>query len=196
MGCAWLGQFRAGRGFREVIGVDLSRSFIDTANLLKRDGGFRCFRKDEGELGNERVALVDPAVRRSSVSFRQADAASLPADWLDFDAVLVANLLCRLPSPRSLLSRLGGPRGLVKIGGLVAIFSPYTWLEQFTPRGAWLGGTVGEGKPIRSADALRELLNKEGFALRREDQVPLVIREHARKFQYIVTHGMLWQRER
>jgi 5-histidylcysteine sulfoxide synthase/putative 4-mercaptohistidine N1-methyltranferase len=197
VGCAVGGaSFELARGFREVIGVDLSRSFIDAANRLQREGEFRYFRKDEGELGDERVALVDPAIERSRVGFRQADAASLPADWLDFDAVLIANLLCRLPSPRSLLSRLGGPRGLVKIGGLVAIFSPYTWLEQFTPRGAWLGGTVRSGRPIRSSDALRKLLNDEGFVVRREEQVPLVIREHARKFQYIVTHGMLWQRER
>jgi len=26
--------------------------------------------------------------------------------------------------------------------------------------------------------------------------VPLVIREHARKYQYIVTHAMLWRRVR
>ena len=38
-------------------------------------------------------------------------------------------------------------------------------------------------------------MREEGFVLRREGEVPLVIREHARKFQFIVTHGMLWQRE-
>ncbi len=32
--------------------------------------------------------------------------------------------------------------------------------------------------------------------LLREEEVPLVIREHARKYQFIVTHGMLWQRAR
>mgnify|MGYP006960937140 CR=1 FL=1 len=40
------------------------------------------------------------------------------------------------------------------------------------------------------------ILRDEGFVLRREEEVPLVIREHARKYQFIVTHGMLWQRER
>ncbi|MDD2947763.1 MAG: hypothetical protein PHV80_02845, partial [Rugosibacter sp.] len=126
--------------------------------------------------------------------FRQADACSLPADYVDFDAVLMANLLCRLPSPKSLLGRLGGPRGLVKTGGLVALFSPYSWLEQFTPHGAWLGGYEKNGHTVRTADALREFLTHEGFELRREDEVPLVIREHHRKYQYIVTHAMLWQR--
>ncbi|HNE15959.1 MAG TPA: hypothetical protein PLL39_08040, partial [Rhodocyclaceae bacterium] len=104
--------------------------------------------------------------------------------------------LCRLPSPKSLLGRLGGPRGLVKVGGLVALFSPYSWLEQFTPQEAWLGGFTADGRAVRSGDALKAFLTEEGFVLRREEDVPLVIREHARKYQYIVTHGMLWQRVR
>lgn len=197
VGCA-VGRatFELARGFRAVTGVDLSRAFIDAASRLQRDGELGFFCKDEGELGTELRAAVDPVIERERVSFRQADATSLPAEWLDFDAVLIANLLCRLPSPKSLLGRLGGPRGLVKLGGLVAIFSPYTWLEQFTPRGAWLGGQLRNGKPVMSADALRQFLMHEGFELRREEDVALVIREHARKYQYIVTHGTLWQRVR
>jgi hypothetical protein len=110
--------------------------------------------------------------------------------------VLLANLLCRLPSPRALLGRLGGPRGLVKPGGLLAIFSPYSWLEPFTPPEAWLGGYERDGKPVRSAAALAEFLRAEDFELLREADAPLVIREHARKYQYIVTHAMLWRRVR
>jgi putative 4-mercaptohistidine N1-methyltranferase len=195
IGCAvGRASFELARGYGDVTGVDLSRAFIEAASRLQRDGELHYFRRDEGELGADLSAIIDPAIDRSRVNFRQADATSLPADWLEFDAVLMANLLCRLPSPKSLLGRLGGPRGLVKVGGLVALFSPYTWLEQFTPRGAWLGGLVRDGKPVKSADALREFLTHEGFELRREEEVPLVIREHARKYQYIVTHGMLWQR--
>ncbi len=106
----------------------------------------------------------------------------------------MANLLCRLPSPKALLGRLSGPLGLVKPGGLLAIFSPYSWLESFTPPEAWLGGYEKDGQPIHSATALGALLRAEGFDLLREAEVPLVIREHARKYQYIVTHAMLWRR--
>lgn len=195
IGCAvGRASFELARGYQEVIGVDLSRAFIDTAEILQRDGHLDYFRKDEGELGTHLTAHVAPVIDRRRVAFRQADACSLPADYVDFDAVLMANLLCRLPSPKSLLGRLGGPRGLVKVGGLVALFSPYSWLEQFTPRGAWLGGFEKAGRPIKTADALREFFTQEGFVLRREEEVPLVIREHHRKYQYIVTHAMLWQR--
>jgi putative 4-mercaptohistidine N1-methyltranferase len=197
IGCAVGGaSFELARGFGEVLGVDLSRAFIDAANQLQKHGSLDYFRRDEGDLGVTVRASVAADIDRSRVSFRQADATSLPAELVDLDAVLMANLLCRLPSPKSLLGRLGGPRGLVRVGGLVALFSPYSWLEQFTPREAWLGGFEKDGRPVKSAEALKAFLRDEGFVLRREEEVPLVIREHARKYQFIVTHGMLWQRER
>nr|ART37598.1 E387 [uncultured bacterium] len=197
IGCAvGRASFELARRYQEVTGVDLSRAFIDTADTLRREGAVDYFRKDEGDLGARLTAQVDPAINRQRVTFRQADACSLPADYVDFDAVLMANLLCRLPSPKSLLGRLGGPRGLVRVGGLVALFSPYSWLEQFTPHGAWLGGYAKDGHEVNSADALRGLFTQQGFVLRREAEMPLVIREHSRKYQYIVAHAMLWQREK
>ncbi len=197
VGCAvGRASFELARGYREVLGVDLSRAFIDAADRLRRDGELRYSRKDEGELGATLNAMIDPAIDRGRVSFRQADAGSLPAELVGFDAVLLANLLCRLPSPKALLGRLGGPRGLVKPGGLLAIFSPYSWLEQFTPPEAWLGGYERDGKPVGGAAALGEFLAAEGFDMLREADVPLVIREHARKYQYIVAHALLWRRVR
>lgn len=195
VGCAvGRSSFELARGYDDVLGVDLSRAFIDAADALRRDGELRYFRKDEGRLGVMLNAMVDPAIDRSRVSFRQADAGALPAELEGFDAVLLANLLCRLPSPKALLGRLGGPRGLVKPGGLLAIFSPYSWLESFTPPEAWLGGYERDGQPVRTATALGEFLRAEGFEMLREADEPLVIREHARKYQYIVAHATLWRR--
>ena len=195
IGCAvGRASFELARVYHAVLGVDLSRAFIAAADTLRRQGELRYFCKDEGRLGVTLTASVDPAIDRNRVCFRQADAGALPAELLDFDAVLMANLLCRLPSPKTLLGRLGGPMGLVKPGGLLAIFSPYRWLEAFTPPEAWLGGYEQDGEAVTSAAALKAFLTAQGFALRRVADVPLVIREHARKYQYIVTHAMLWQR--
>ena len=56
-----------------------------------------------------------------------------------------------VPSPKSLLARMGGGRGLVKQnGGLVVIVSPYDWNEEITPRGSWLGGYLdANGNEVR-----------------------------------------------
>jgi len=37
--------------------------------------------------------------------------------------------------------------------------SPYTWLEDFTPREKWLGGFIKDGKSFTSIDGLNQILN-------------------------------------
>jgi 2-polyprenyl-3-methyl-5-hydroxy-6-metoxy-1,4-benzoquinol methylase len=52
IGCAVGGaSFELARGFGEVLGVDLSRAFIDAANQLQKHGSLDYFRRDEGDLG-------------------------------------------------------------------------------------------------------------------------------------------------
>ncbi len=137
IGCAVGGaSFALARTYDEVIGVDLSASFIDAANEMKSMGERHYFRRDQGDLGADRIARIaaEDAAHAGNTTFKRADACALPPDLRGFDAVLMANLLCRLPSPKACLGRLGGPLGLVKPGGLAVIVSPYTWMEQHTPR--------------------------------------------------------------
>ena len=194
VGCAVGGSsFALARDFAEVVAVDLSERFIAAAGELKDRGQLEYFRRDEGDLGERVSAEVDPAVDRSRVQFRWADACALPADLMNFDAVLGANLLCRLPSPRAFLDRLGGARGLVRPGGLLVLTTPCTWMESFTPREAWLGGLRRDGVPISTLDGLRAALGSQ-FELLVEEDVPLLIREHRRKYQYIVSLLTAWRR--
>jgi hypothetical protein len=74
------------------------------------------------------------------VTFRQTDAGSLPADWVGFDLVLASRVLSRLPSPKSLLARLGGGRGLVAGGGIFVLADEFAWDEAATPKDLWLAG--------------------------------------------------------
>lgn len=195
LGCAvGRASFELARTFHEVVGIDLSSSFIRAAQTLQREGRLGYIRKEEGELRTPIEGMVDPSIDRSRVSFRQGDACDLPPNLAGFDAVLMANLLCRLPDPRKCLARFGGPNGLVRPGGILVNLSPYTWMEQFTPREAWLGGLHRDGAPVRSSDVLCQLLSEE-FELIKEENTPLVIREHARKFQYIVSHATVWRRK-
>jgi len=68
---------------------------------------------------------------RSRLSFYQGDACNLPSDLGQFGCVLAANLVCRLPNPYQFLDRLPS---LVAPGGTLVITSPYSWLEEFTPK--------------------------------------------------------------
>lgn len=50
-----------------------------------------------------------------------------------------------------------------------------------------------DGKPVWSADTL-ELILGEHFELVEEEDVPFLIREHRRKFQWGISHAMVWRR--
>lgn len=186
-------SFELARAFTEVLGVDLSERFIRAATTLRDAGRLRYFLREEGDVGEDVEAAIEPAIDRTRVRFRVADACALPPELLGFDAVVAANLLCRLPSPRAFLARLGGPRGLVRPGGIFFVTTPGTWSETFTPKTAWLGGTSRDGKAVRTFDGLAALL-KDEFELIVCEDMPLLIREHRRKYQYIVTQMSAWRR--
>jgi putative 4-mercaptohistidine N1-methyltranferase len=194
LGCA-VGRaaFELARDFRSVLGLDLSAQFIATANLLRQRGRVDYAVREEGDLRSPLVAAVDSGIDRSRVRFEVADACALPQGLGPFDVVLIANLLCRLPDPEACLARLGGQLGLVAPGGVVLITSPYSWMTEYTPRQAWLGGRVAAGKEADSATGLHSILDPD-FELVRESDEPLLIREHSRKFEYIVSHATLWRR--
>ena len=194
VGCAVGGSsFALARTFDSVVAVDLSESFIDTAQHLADNGSIEYSLTVEGDIRETAVAKVDDDIDRKRVEFRRADATSLPPDFTDFDFVLAANLLCRLVSPRSLLGRFGGPRGLVAPGGLVVFSTPWSWQPESTPTGAWLGGQLEDGDPRWSANGLAAALGPE-FELVADADLPFVLREHARKYQMIVPYVSAWRR--
>ena len=97
-----------------------------------------------------------------------------------------ANLLCRLPDPAAFLAQLPS---LLARDGVVVFISPYSWLRAYTPHGAWLGGKADAGgKPRWSRDGLCDAMRELGFELCHEEDVPFLIREHARKFQWGCSH--------
>jgi putative 4-mercaptohistidine N1-methyltranferase len=189
VGCA-VGRstFELCKSFAEVLGIDLSETFIQAAGLLQEKGALVTGISLEGDLCQEVTLRVPDGVDRARACFRVGDAMELPADLGAFELVLGANLVCRLPEPRRFLRQL--PR-LVKPGGQLLLTTPFTWLEQFTPRSRWLGGR-GEEK-IRSADALQTILEPD-FELQLTRDLPFVIREHERKFQFGIALGWRWLR--
>ena len=186
LGCA-VGRstFELARHFREVIGIDFSQAFVDAANQLKQDGRRQATLREEGERVRSIEVQVDPSIGRDRVSFERGDAQDLRSDLGSFDAVIACNLICRLADPKALLERLPS---LVKPGGQLFLTTPFTWLEEYTPRENWLG--TGQQN---SFNALQAELGPE-FSLDQRFDLPFLIREHARKFQYGVAQVSRWAR--
>jgi putative 4-mercaptohistidine N1-methyltranferase len=186
LGCA-VGRscYELARVCAGVLGVDYSQSFVDAARAILRDGSLPYPRLDEGAESTELRAVRPAAAVDASqrITFEQGDAMDLRADLGAFDVVHAANLLCRLREPRRLLDRLPS---LVKPGGQLLLTTPCTWLEEFTPPSNWPRGST--------LDWLKEELSA-GFTLDDRQDLPFLIREHARKFQWSVALGTRWLRK-
>ena len=192
LGCA-VGRstFELARHCTEAIGIDLSESFIAAASQLQREGQLDYSFAVEGELGQPATAEVPSGIDRARVSFEQGDATFLRDGLGQFDVVLMANLIDRLPCPAKCLEQMPG---LVAAGGQLIIASPCTWLEEYTPKAEWLGGRKRLGQAQQTLDTLREIL-APAFTLDGEWNLPFLIREHARKYQWSVAQATRWLRQ-
>lgn len=191
LGCAvGASSFVLSRYCGEVIGIDASRAFIGVADELSRRGERPYERREEGEIASPLVARLPAGARPDRVRFETGDAVDLREDLGTFDCLLAANLVCRLPRPDRLLERLPD---LVKPGGQLVISSPYTWLEAFTDRADWLGGFVRDEQPVFTLARLKTFLGRH-FALEAIRDLPFLIREHARKYQWSVSQATRWRR--
>jgi len=180
LGCAvGRSSFALAKSFEQVIGIDYSFEFIRAANTLTSQGRMSYFRRDQGNDGMMLTATIDPTIDRKRLTFQQGDACHLPEELGSFDAVLLANVLCRLPEPALCLQRLSN---LVNPDGVVVMTTPLSWLAEYTPEENWLKGL----------DDIATLL--PDFNLIHQQELPFMIREHARKFEYIVTQASVWKK--
>lgn len=183
LGCAvGRSSFEMARHCDEVIGVDLSRAFIDAAQRIGAGEAVAYERTDEGSQATALVAELPADLDGARVNFVQGDVTVLPESLGRFDRVHAANLLCRLPEPVRLLERL--PELLVP-GGELVLATPCTWLEEFTPLPNW--------PTSDTLDWLRDHLGRS-FELVDLTEEPFLIRETARKFQWSSSMVTRWKR--
>jgi putative 4-mercaptohistidine N1-methyltranferase len=187
LGCA-VGRatFELARSFDEVVGIDYSDTFIMAARMLYREGRIQIHVQETGAITRELVARR-PEGATGRVYFEQGDAQRLRPDLGSFDCVLAANLLCRLRRPADFLERL--PE-LVNPGCPLILTTPNTWLETFTAREFWIGATPETGEPL---EALHARLDPH-FRLDGSWDMPFLIREHRRKYQWSVAQASRWIR--
>jgi putative 4-mercaptohistidine N1-methyltranferase len=191
LGCAvGRSSFELARWAPEVIGVDASKRFIEVADALRRDGRYAFEYVEEGDLRRPAWAEVPPAIDRTRVRFRVGDAQSPDPALGTFDVILLANLLDRLPDPGQCLRQLPA---LARPGAQLIVTSPYTWMEDYTAREKWLGGYLDGDTTVRTFDGLKRFLNPAFELVERRD-LPLLIREHARKYQWSVAEATIWCR--
>jgi putative 4-mercaptohistidine N1-methyltranferase len=193
LGCA-VGRstFELSHWSEEVVGIDSSHRFIQSARSIQETGRIEIRRTEEGGVFTVLQRELPPDIRRESCRFEVGDAIELEAGIGSFDIVLAANLIDRVGQPRKMLRSVAE---IIRPGGHLILTSPYTWLEEFTPNAEWLGGNRDDlGRAMSSLEGLsRELEGSFDHELTKD--MPFLIREHARKFQWSVAQATVWKRK-
>ena len=197
LGCATgRSSFELAKHFDHVDAIDFSARLIEAPTHLQNSGAQRYVIATEGELVDYKEVrlsdLEDYEALKDKISFMQGDACNLAAKYKDYDLVFAGNLIDRLYDPRLFLSQI---KQRIRPGGLLVLTSPYTWLEDFTPRDKWLGGFKADtGENYTTLEGIADALSPEFEALGTPRDIPFVIRETARKFQHTFAQMSVWQK--
>lgn len=195
LGCAsGRATFELARYFEAVTGVDFSARFIGQGVQLVKEGVLRYTLTDEGELVSYKsrsLAELDLQDVAPKVEFFQGDACNLKPQFIGYDFILAANLIDRLYNPAKFLRSI---HERLQLGGVLMLASPYTWLEEHTPRADWVGGFKKDGESFTTLDGLTHLLGEHFTLITGPQEVPFVIRETRRKYQHTLSEVTLWER--
>jgi SAM-dependent methyltransferase len=181
LGCA-VGRFtfELGRVADHVLGLDNSKSFIQSARRMAKRQRLTVRAQESGAQFGSHSLVLPRAFQRCNVEFRVGDALDLTT-FPDggFQVVSAINLICRVPRPRQCLGQLAR---LLAPGGQLLIASPFSWLEEYSSPSEWFTETD-----------LCSLLHPH-FRLARHGDVPLVIREHRRKYELVISQAFTFVR--
>ncbi|WP_233160376.1 5-histidylcysteine sulfoxide synthase [Actinophytocola xanthii] len=172
----------------EVVGIDRSTQFVDTANALAAGKTVPYERPEQAERSTLLFARAPRPVAGGGVEFRTGDAAALSPELGSFTAVVLANLLDRLDDPLGCLRQFIDSTALLRPGGLLVVGSPWSWQPAFTDRQRWIGGADQS-----SEQALRRLLT-ESFDLVAESNEAGVMRDHRRHYEFFDADVTVWRK--
>jgi putative 4-mercaptohistidine N1-methyltranferase len=196
IGCAsGRASFELARDFESVTGIDFSVRFIGHGVLLAQQETLRYVLTEEGDLVEYKschLADLGLAQFANRVAFFQGDACNLKPQFSQYDFVMAANLIDRLYNPTQFLTSI---HERLSPGGVLLIASPYTWLEEHTPKAEWLGGFKKDGESWRTRDALDTILTPHFERLAEPREIPFVIRETRRKFQHTLSEVTIWRKK-
>lgn len=176
-----------------VDAFDFSAAFVNACTALQAAGRIDYAVTTEGDLTEQRsVSLADHGLGETAgrVQFCVGDACRIAPSLTDYDVVFAGNLIDRLYQPAAFLE---GIVSRLVAGGLLVVTSPYTWLQEYTPRERWLGGRIVDGSPVTTLQGMQQALAPTCELIGTRD-IPFVIRETARKHQHTLAEASFWRR--
>lgn len=180
LGCA-VGRtaFELARRFDRVTGIDYSHEFVRAADTIRSKGRLDYQRDDGCGVFTPLAATPDPSIPRERLRFAVGDACALPEEYRAFDAVILANVLCRLPDPAACLARMPD---LLTPHGVLVMTTPFSWLAEYTEPQHWLPDETAIARHLPDFDLIHA------------EDVTFLLREHPRKYEYIIPRLTVWRR--
>jgi len=180
--------------YQQVDALDFSARFVQIGARMQTNRRIRYERQEEGELVSFQERTLEElglTGEYSNINFMQQDATNLKPMFTGYDLVIAANLIDRLNNPARFLDEIPSR---INSEGILLIASPYTWLEEFTPRDKWLGGFKQDGEPVTTLDGLHAHLDN-AFELQGDPvTVPFIIRETRHKHQHTLSEVTIWKK--
>lgn len=196
LGCATgRASFELAKVFEYVNGVDYSQAFINIAKDIQKDRCISYALYSEGDIKQckeiclKSLGLDDVGEK---VEFFQGDACNLMPLLSEYDLIMATNLIDRLYEPQLFLKNI---HTRINDEGYLVLTSPYTWMEEYTAKEFWIGGYYDSaGNEVSTLEGLKAILS-DYFDLVEVEDVPFVIRETPRKYQYTLSQMSVWKRK-
>ena len=184
-------SFALAQDHARAVGLDYSANLTRAAQSVAGTGIATYQLPCEGSIARDvRIEVPYTPEVRKRTSFTIGDAHALPFGSSSFATVIALNLIDRVRDPQQVLAelvRVCAQKGLVIVG------SPYTWLEQFTPRHNWLASNAEPTGVIRGAQRVSTLL-APSCELVYSCDLPFCIHHHARSAQLGLAHVQCFRR--
>ena len=196
LGCATgRTSFELAKEFKQVTGIDYAQRLINVGLQFKKNKYLEWTVCNHGDIMDKfNCSIKDFGLTQDildRIEFAKGDAHKLKYQYKDYDCIVACNLIDRLHSPLLFLENIDK---IMTNNGILIILDPYTWLEQYTNKNKWIGAKVIDNKPISTFDALKKILSIK-FQFIKEQNVPFVIRETARKYQHTLSHCTVWKKK-
>jgi len=74
--------------------------------------------------------------------------------------------------------------------------SPYSWLEEYTPKEKWIGGYIENGKAVTTNEGLNKVLSAAGFVeLSPVESIRFSIKDNDWVYQYTLAWATFWHKK-
>lgn len=159
-----------------AIGLDTSRSFINTARELMKYREMTVALKQEGNITSDVILSLPPEWDTDNVEFIVADAMALPFRAKSVGSFSSLNLIDKVSSPILHLEEMNRVTHDTKAQFLLS--DPFSWSEEAAKEEEWLGGKTSGPYAGKGLENIMALLNNE------RNQLPPT--------WDILTHGHAW----